>query len=102
MVKGNLNIVKDSLRILVYDKNGQRINNPNIEWKAVNKNNWNSDSIKIFSSKAKIRYDNFITILTKDSKDSKDGSNQAVNSTKEKFLAIIYNSILISQNFIKK
>jgi hypothetical protein len=42
LVKGNLNIVKDSLRILVYDKNGQRINNPNIEWKAVNKNNWNS------------------------------------------------------------
>jgi len=42
LVKGNLNIVKDSLRILVYDKNGQRISNPNIEWKAVNKNNWNS------------------------------------------------------------
>lgn len=42
LVKGNLNIVKDSLRILVYDKNGQRINNPNIEWKSVNKNYWNS------------------------------------------------------------
>jgi hypothetical protein len=42
LVKGNLNIVKDNLRILVYDKNGQRINNPNIEWKSVNKNYWNS------------------------------------------------------------
>lgn len=42
LVKGNLNIVKDGLRILVYDKYGQRINNPNIEWKSVNKNYWNS------------------------------------------------------------
>jgi hypothetical protein len=42
LIKGNLNIVKDSLRILVYDNSGQRINNPNIEWKSVNKNYWNS------------------------------------------------------------
>lgn len=42
LVKANLNIVKDSLRILVYDNNGQRINNANIEWKSVNKNYWNS------------------------------------------------------------
>lgn len=42
LVKGNLNIVKDNLRILVYDKKGQRINNPTIEWKSVNKIGWNS------------------------------------------------------------
>lgn len=47
LVKGNLNIVKDNLRILVYDKNGQRINNPSIEWKSVNKIGWNSKHIPL-------------------------------------------------------
>lgn len=42
LVRSNLNIVKNDLRILVYDNNGQRINNPTIEWKQVNKNIWNS------------------------------------------------------------
>lgn len=42
LVRGNLNIVKNSLRILVYDKEGQRINNAKIEWKSINKNSWNS------------------------------------------------------------
>jgi len=47
LVKGNLNIVKDNLRILVYDKNGQRINNPIIEWKPVNKFSWNTKHIPL-------------------------------------------------------
>lgn len=47
LVKGNLNVVKDNLRILVYDKNGQRINNPSIEWKSVNKITWNSKHIPL-------------------------------------------------------
>lgn len=47
LVKGNLYVVKDNLRILVYDKNGQRINNPSIEWKSVNKNTWNSKHIPL-------------------------------------------------------
>ncbi len=47
LVKGNLNVVKDNLRILVYDKNGQRINNPSIEWKSVNKIAWNSKHIPL-------------------------------------------------------
>lgn len=42
LVGSNLNIVKNDLRIIVYDNNGQRINNPNIEWKQVNKSIWNS------------------------------------------------------------
>jgi hypothetical protein len=58
-----------------------------------NKHNWKKTYINS-------RYDVFITTLTKDSKF--DESNQAVNSTKEKFLARIYNGIMISQNFIKK
>lgn len=59
LVKGNLNIVKDNLRILVYDKNGQRINNPNIEWKQVNKTIWNSKhtSLEIGVLDVKISYD---------------------------------------------
>ena len=47
LVKGNLNIVKDNLRILVYDNNGLRINSPTIEWKAVNKITWNSKHIPL-------------------------------------------------------
>jgi hypothetical protein len=47
LVKGNLNVVKDNLRILIYDKNGQRINNPSIEWKSVNKIAWNSKHIPL-------------------------------------------------------
>jgi hypothetical protein len=48
LVKGNLNVVKDNLRrIFVYNKNGQRINNPNIEWKSVNKIAWNSKHIPL-------------------------------------------------------
>ncbi len=45
LVKSNLNIVKDNLRILVYDKNGQRINKPLIEWKQVNNTTWNSNHL---------------------------------------------------------
>lgn len=45
LIKGNLNIIKDNLNILVYDKNGQRINKPQIEWKEVNKTNWNSNHL---------------------------------------------------------
>ena len=47
LVKENLNIVKDNLRILVYDNNGLRINSPTIEWKAVNKITWNSKHIPL-------------------------------------------------------
>ncbi len=47
LVKGNLNVVKDNLRILVYNKDGQRINNPSIEWKSVNKIAWNSKHIPL-------------------------------------------------------
>lgn len=47
LVKGNLNIVKDNLRILVYDKNGQRINSPSMEWKSANKIGWNSKHIPL-------------------------------------------------------
>ncbi|MDP3312327.1 hypothetical protein [Lutibacter sp.] len=59
LVKGNLNIVKNSLRILVYDKNGQRINKPNIEWKSVNKNYWNSihNPLELGALDVKISYD---------------------------------------------
>lgn len=42
LVRGNLNIVKNSLKILVYDKDGQRINKPHIQWKSINKDSWNS------------------------------------------------------------
>jgi hypothetical protein len=42
LVRNNLNIVKNDLRIHVYDNIGQRINNPNIQWKQVNKSIWNS------------------------------------------------------------
>lgn len=45
LVKGNLNVIKDNLRLLVYDKNGQRINKPLIEWKQVNKTTWNSNHL---------------------------------------------------------
>ena len=47
LVKGNLNIVKNNLRILVYDKEGQRINNANIEWKSINKESWNSKHVPL-------------------------------------------------------
>jgi hypothetical protein len=48
LVKGNLNVVKDNLRrIFVYNKNGQRINNPSIEWKSVNKIAWYSKDIPL-------------------------------------------------------
>lgn len=47
LVKGNLNVIKDNLRILVYNKNGLRINNPIIEWKSVNKIGWNSKHIPL-------------------------------------------------------
>ncbi len=59
LVIGNLNIVKDNLRILVYDNNGQRINNPNIEWKQVNKTIWNSKHtpLEIGTLDVKISYD---------------------------------------------
>lgn len=59
LVKGNLNIVKDNLRILVYDKNGQRINNPIIEWKSVNKIGWNTKNIPLETGvlDIKISYD---------------------------------------------
>lgn len=59
LVKGNLNIVKDNLRILVYDNNGQRINNPNIEWKQINKTIWNSKHtiLEIGILDVKISYD---------------------------------------------
>lgn len=42
LIRSNLNIVKNDLRILVYDNSGQRISNPNIQWKQVNKGIWNS------------------------------------------------------------
>ncbi len=45
LVKSNLNTIKNNLKILVYDNNGQRINNPTIEWKQVNKSIWNSKHI---------------------------------------------------------
>lgn len=47
LVRSNLNIVKNNLKILVYDNNGQRINNPTIEWKQVNKSIWNSKHITL-------------------------------------------------------
>ncbi|WP_281322211.1 hypothetical protein [Flavobacterium aestivum] len=45
LIRSNLNIVKNNLKVLVYDNIGQRINNPTIEWKQVNKSIWYSKHI---------------------------------------------------------
>lgn len=45
LIKSNLTTVTNDLRILVYDKEGQRINNPKIYWKSLNNNDWNSTHV---------------------------------------------------------
>ncbi len=59
LVKGNLNVVKNNLRILVYDKNGEKINKANIEWKSTNKTQWNSinNPLALGTIDVKISYD---------------------------------------------
>lgn len=42
ILKSNLEIVRNQLRVLVYDKNGQRICHPLIQWKPSDKLEWNS------------------------------------------------------------
>lgn len=45
LIKSNLTTVTNDLRILVYDKEGQRISNPKIYWKSLNNNDWNSTHV---------------------------------------------------------
>lgn len=45
ILKSNLEIIRDQLRLLVYDKNGQRISNPIIQWKSADRFEWNSTNI---------------------------------------------------------
>lgn len=47
LLRSNLNIVKNNLRVLVFDKMGLRINNPDLQWKSVNKESWNSKHISL-------------------------------------------------------
>lgn len=47
LLNSSLDIIKNNLRVLVYNKNGQRINNPNIEWKQANKETWNSKHLPL-------------------------------------------------------
>lgn len=42
LIKSNLTTVTNDLRILVYDKEGQKISNPKIYWKPLNSCDWNS------------------------------------------------------------
>lgn len=47
ILKSNLEIIRNQLRLLVYDKNGQRISNPTIQWKPAGRFEWNSINIPL-------------------------------------------------------
>lgn len=42
ILKSNLEIVRNQLRLFVCDKNGERISNPIIQWKPTHRSEWNS------------------------------------------------------------
>lgn len=47
ILKSNLEIVRNQLRLLVYDKSGDRISNPSIQWKPLDRYEWNSTNIPL-------------------------------------------------------
>jgi hypothetical protein len=100
LVRSNLNIVKNDLRILVYDNNGQRINNPNVEWKQVNKSIWNSKhtTLELGALDVKIshdgidEYERVFNIGHLCLSTSSDHSNPQIEVNNDSFVLEVYKS----------
>jgi hypothetical protein len=58
LIRSNIQVVKNYIKVIVYDKEGNRINNAIVEWKSVNDVNWKSlhNPLSLGSLDIKISY----------------------------------------------